>query len=357
MPSSTDHPGASHFFLFGNGPYRNRGCEAIVRGTKAILDRVFPHPLLHVGFSSESGSLYPEVDPDITHFSWRVRRGTRPWLIFQLWKPRLPSWLFAKLGQVLIPFSWPWTAALSVGGDNYSLDYGSPNWLLAMDDLLLARGIPVVIWGASIGPFRALPAYEQMMANHLRKLTLILVRETVSLAYLRSLGVEENVRLVADPAFVMEPSQPPAGKIPFELPPAMAGLNLSPLVMRATLPGQRLRQAAELAEIYAQVSGLPVALVPHVTSLSQNPEGCDYLFLKSLYQFLGDPSRYRLLPDHLNAPETKWVISQCQFFVGARTHATIAAFSSGVSSSIGIRLAMPFLFTPLSPCLLAFCAL
>jgi len=99
---------------------------------------------------------------------------------------------------------------------------------------------------------------------------------------------------------------------------------------RATPQGQRLRKAAELAEILAQVTGLPVVLVPHVTSLSQNPEGCDYLFLKSLDPFLNDPSRYRLLPDHLNAQETMWVISQCQLFVGARTHATIAAFSSGV---------------------------
>ena len=34
-----------------------------------------------------------------------------------------------------------------------------------------------------------------------------------------------------------------------------------------------------------------------------------------------------VLPRTLNAAEIKWVIGQCDLFAGARTHATIAAFS------------------------------
>jgi polysaccharide pyruvyl transferase WcaK-like protein len=36
------------------------------------------------------------------------------------------------------------------------------------------------------------------------------------------------------------------------------------------------------------------------------------------------------LGDKLSAAETKWVISRCAAFVGARTHSTIAAISSAV---------------------------
>ena len=40
--------------------------------------------------------------------------------------------------------------------------------------------------------------------------------------------------------------------------------------------------------------------------------------------------RVHLLPDDLCAAEYKWIISKCIAFIGARTHATIAAFSTGV---------------------------
>ena len=37
-----------------------------------------------------------------------------------------------------------------------------------------------------------------------------------------------------------------------------------------------------------------------------------------------------IMPSEFNASQIKQVISQFHFFIGARTHATIAAFSSGV---------------------------
>jgi hypothetical protein len=42
MNASRSHTKAlPHFLLVGNGPYLNRGCEAIVRGTMAILCQAF----------------------------------------------------------------------------------------------------------------------------------------------------------------------------------------------------------------------------------------------------------------------------------------------------------------------------
>lgn len=40
-----------------------------------------------------------------------------------------------------------------------------------------------------------------------------------------------------------------------------------------------------------------------------------------------------MVEDH-TAPELKYIISQCCFFVGARTHATIAAYSSCVPTLV-----------------------
>ncbi len=41
-------------------------------------------------------------------------------------------------------------------------------------------------------------------------------------------------------------------------------------------------------------------------------------------------ARICLAPRRMNAVQTKFLISQCRFFIGARTHATIAAWSTSV---------------------------
>jgi colanic acid/amylovoran biosynthesis protein len=68
-----------------------------------------------------------------------------------------------------------------------------------------------------------------------------------------------------------------------------------------------------------------------VSSLSESVYNCDYHYMNEMmqeYSEFGDS--VRILPNTLNASQLKQVISQLRFFIGARTHATIAALSSGV---------------------------
>ena len=60
------------FILAGNGPYTNRGCEAIVRGTVKILRSYFRDPSFLCLSHSLSGWEYikqaqEEFDPKILH--------------------------------------------------------------------------------------------------------------------------------------------------------------------------------------------------------------------------------------------------------------------------------------------------
>ena len=72
-----------------------------------------------------------------------------------------------------------------------------------------------------------------------------------------------------------------------------------------------------------------IALIPHVIS-----EGNDDLtVLKQLYDEFKDTKRVLLIGDH-NCMELKGYIARCKFFVGARTHATIAAYSSCVPTLV-----------------------
>jgi polysaccharide pyruvyl transferase WcaK-like protein len=115
------------------------------------------------------------------------------------------------------------------------------------------------------------------------------------------------------------------------------GFNISPLVHK--ILKQRSVEAAEKLE--ASVcdflrdvrgrTGLGVLLVPHVDSVDGGTNNSDYAYMHAL---LTRPDmkddRITLAPRDLNAAQTKHLISHCRYFIGARTHATIAAWSTAV---------------------------
>ncbi|OFX16153.1 MAG: hypothetical protein A2Z18_11525 [Armatimonadetes bacterium RBG_16_58_9] len=221
---------------------------------------------------------------------------------------------------------------MELGGDNYSLSYGHGvlRRYANLDRYLWRHGLRVALWGASVGPFSEDAETERMMADHLRRMTLILARETTTVSYLASIGVEDNVKLVADPAFVMEPSKPDLGDdIPRMLEENPIGLNISPLVAqyRSETLGDWVDFARECIERLLEQDLGPVILVPHVMVPGHN----DYDFLVRAASGVTDfGKRVAILPPTLSAAEYKWVVSRLRAIVAARTHVTIAAFSSGV---------------------------
>jgi colanic acid/amylovoran biosynthesis protein len=228
-------------------------------------------------------------------------------------------------------------AALELGGDNYSLDYGRPTSFMSVDRFLISKDLPVVLWGASVGPFDKDPDFAISMLQHLKNLDGIYVRETTSFEYLRNHGVSENVHLVADPAFLMSPAIPSPEKIGFEIPAGSIGINLSPLVARyrgeSTLESalsEWTEMCVALISAVARKFERPIILVPHVESSS--PENDDFRFLEGVAAIARKQSNlpiYVVSKRHC-AAELKWIISQCSVFAGARTHSTIAALSSCV---------------------------
>lgn len=141
------------FILAGNGPYLNRGSEAIVRGTAEILRKHFPDPRFLV------------CSDFTTKTAW-----------------------FAQRRQ--------------------ELDHGSLPLYTDLDDLVTRRGKKRILWGASAGPFDGRPEDEVFMAAHLKKQTAIFSRESCARAYLEKIGVTRNVYDVAAPAFVLQLLEP-----------------------------------------------------------------------------------------------------------------------------------------------------
>jgi polysaccharide pyruvyl transferase WcaK-like protein len=331
--------------LVGNSSNANRGCEAIARGTLAILRaaagdglEVVSGVIVHSDVASRSvakagGDDEPRQVPVRPHLSRSLaaRIGSR------LSGQRM-RFAFDGVEELLDGA----TRAIEVGGDNYSLDYGKPYAFLDLDDLLRSAGVTPAIWGASIGPFAEDPAFEAEIARHLAGLDHIFVRESVTLDYLHRLGLG-NVTLMADPAIMMAPCAPkdPAWDVgAFE---GAIGLNFSPFQARhLSGSGHAYWQTdadelSALAEFGAEVvrrllrdQERPILLVPHVTA----PEiwNNDHALLQAIERRLeqGEKQRVAVLPDSLTAPEVKWAIGRCSVFAGSRLHSTIGALSSGV---------------------------
>ena len=334
---------APHFLLVGNGSYQNRGCEAIVRGTLEILRREFgPDVRAQAGIYAVERLVKEqnaaETDAAVRSFSLDGLRPrwSRVWWEMQANK-RLGTAFVAQHHPLVEPLAGA-CVALEVGGDNYSINHhnGKPEIFMGMDRCIQKRRIPVVLWGASVGPFDADPVFAPRMFKHLRQLAGIFVRETESLEYLRAHGVSENVQLVADPAFVMNPVEPPPAKIGLPLPEGAIGINLSPMV--AFYRGKN-SATADLNEWQDICVGLvkavaalkrPILLIPHVGSA--DPANDDFRLLQTLGQRVSGQVAVpvQVLPPGLSAAELKWIIGRCAIFAGARTHSTIAALSSGV---------------------------
>ncbi|WP_374692415.1 polysaccharide pyruvyl transferase family protein [Accumulibacter sp.] len=333
-----------NIYFTGQNNFGNRGCEALVRSTVDVIRREYPDATFLVPSSdlTRDSAQWPNAVADGIRF---VPAGTIPGRFIQ-WSrlcTRLPmlsnlGWPSLRdLGE-LPPGLQEADVVLSIGGDNYSLDYdlASLAYFVAIAEVGLRRKLPVILWGASVGSFSAMPSVERFMAQHLRRLSWITVRETHSQNYLAGICVRQNVSLVADSAFVLRPCA--IDVTPF-WPAASAGgvlgLNVSPLVAdvraRAVRRSDFVQEVVQFIRSTVTERGLSVLLIPHVAPLDGASRNNDEVLLATLANACSDlGDKLRTVPSGMNAVQLKAIIGQCRYFIGARTHATIAALSMGV---------------------------
>lgn len=326
------------FYLTGQRTFGNRGCEAIVRSTVAALRSTLGdiQVLLPSGDIARDSEQWPGAAASGVEFvPAYTSRLTRPWVHAQRlplpllkqadWPFPYPKWLRESIGSADV--------VISIGGDNYSLDYRLPSPLMGLDRLAMDMGKPVFLWGASVGPFEREPHFIPKVRAHLSRMRQVFVRESVSFQYLtEQLGLN-NVTQMVDPAFTLASEKLEIGSFwPEHSGAAVIGLNVSPLIERYKKPGQNLPSEVVAFVRHLVVSkGYGVLLIPHVVPLDGSGKNNDALYMKQMLASCGDlGTRIRMAPSHLNAAQMKYLIGQCRFFIGARTHATIAALSSGV---------------------------
>jgi len=324
------------FYLTGHRTFGNRGCEAIVRSTVLMLNHVFRGVEILVPTDDiiRDQKQWPEASQYGVRFvEAYLPAHTRYWVHLQ----RLPFKILKKAGW---PFCFPSKlrdeinsvdAVLSVGGDNYSLDYRLPSLLMGIDRLAMKLNKPVFIWGASVGPFEVEPDFVPVIRKHLADMSLIFARESITYNYLTKTLKLSNVTQMADPAFTLKKEYVDTASFwPQESKNGVVGLNVSPLIERYKKNGQDLR--IETIQFIRNVvsKGYSVLLVPHVIPLDSSKKNNDAVYMDNILSEVKDlADSVTIMPAHFNASQIKQVVSQLRYFIGARTHATIAALSSG----------------------------
>ncbi|MGF0053552.1 polysaccharide pyruvyl transferase family protein [Catenibacterium mitsuokai] len=299
----------------------NHGCEAIVRSSINILDsqvelwsRV---PNLDTKYGIDKICKISNDDRKI------IKRNSLKWIL---------SVIQTKLtGKIDLSIKYQYSnlisstnksdICLSIGGDNYC--YPGTDVLAAINRNIKKKGAKTVLWGCSVEP--SLMKNKSIKAD-LKSFDLITARESISYEALKEINC--NVVLVSDPAFTLP-------KIDLPLPNEwkegkMIGINASPLIIENGKNAETVYEAYKLLiEYIIKETEYNVALIPHVMADGNN----DYEVLKKLYNDTEDKDRLVLIEDH-NCMELKGYISRCAFFIGARTHATIAAYSTCVPTLV-----------------------
>lgn len=214
--------------------------------------------------------------------------------------------------------------AVSIGGDNYCYPEMVGDLKLA-HEAFLEKGMSSVLMGCSIEPDTV-----QDLKDDLMKFDLITVRESISYKGMIEGGIpKDKVKLCPDPAFMLpvRKTSLPEG---FEEGNTI-GLNVSPMVQgKESSPGITMENYRNLIKhILDKLEGSKVLLVPHVVWKSND----DREPLTKLYEEFKDTGRVILAKD-ASAEELKGLISRCRFFIGARTHSTIAAYSTCVPTLV-----------------------
>ena len=95
------------------------------------------------------------------------------------------------------------------------------------------------------------------------------------------------------------------------------------------MKGITIANYQKLLAYIIEKTDMNIALIPHVVEKNND----DRTVLQFLFNYFADTGRICMIDD-CNCMELKGYISRCRFFIGARTHATIAAYSSCVPTLV-----------------------
>lgn len=309
----------------------NHGCEAIVRTTWRMLSEA-------IGKEFEC-----IVSSNVPHEDYKYIQNGLPIDFFKGYKPvagsekltiflnRIENRILNRsfLGRIqysrLIRAAKGVDIAVSIGGDNYSET--AANQFCVTDREILKRSKKSILMGCSMDERYLDIKKNKKKIKSLKQFSLIEARESLTYDALKKCGLT-NIKLRPDPAFSL-----PVNKniiSPFHEKKAI-GINLSPLLAQfENIKGMAYKNYIHLIKYLLKYTEDDIVLIPHVVYSKENS---DYEMSKKIKKACGNDNRIILISDD-NCIALKTHISRCRLFICARTHASIAAYSTCVPTLV-----------------------
>ncbi len=308
--------------LCGHTGSTNHGCEAIIRSTCLILEQLNIEYICAT-FDEDADMKngldkvvklvpYPSKSPCVRAVSYAHKKLLHD----NIWGN---SYYYKHLLDELKP-----DVVLNVGGDTYC--YGIPWMSVALNLEAKKRCIPTVFWGCSV---EESVFSQEIMRKDVNLYSYIVSRESLSTKILMDVCKHKNaIFQTCDPAFWLQ-------TVPVELPENFIegntlGINLSPVMIGSgeCRDSMAYKNVKHLMEHVCKNTDMNICLIPHV--YKANPISGDLIILNQLYEEFKHTGRVAIINEDLSCVKLKYAISKCRFFIGARTHSMIAAYSTGV---------------------------
>ena len=329
-----------NILITGQTSFHNKGCQALIYTTTEILKGAFPEASFTV-FSWEPEYDEQHFDNDSIGCGFDLHR-------FQVgeFSRRNRFWFFLNyyLGIETDRILWVKPSfyeaiktcdLLVVSGGDVLADYGDESIKHCFFPVAVAIALkkPVYVFAQSISQYKS----EEMLKfarYYLNKISLITVRERLSFDYLKNIGIKAPLHLTADPAFTLMPCNDTrlneivqAENLP-DTNSTMIGISVSETATRWSESSHE-----DFAKIMAKVCDqlinkykAKIVFVPHV-SYPNDPANDDRVVGRAIRSLMVNKQNAFLIEGDYSCEELKAVIGKCALFIGARTHATIAAAS------------------------------
>lgn len=307
--------------LFMHGGSGNHGCEAIVRCTAKIIKQFVPDTLLSLWSTGKDEDIKYGVDKVVDKLlaTEEMNHKSLPFIFAYI-----KEIIFKKekaMYDLFLKKLFKDSVAISIGGDNYCYPWSAKQGV-ELDAIARKHCKKTVFWGCSIDE----ESITDEVREDLKAFDLITAREQLSYEILKK--INPNTIKVADPAFLLDKKELPLPEGFLEN--NTVGINISPLI------NDYQNGESSIFENYVTLingiinnTDMNVCLVPHVVW----PYNDDLKAIDSLYEVFKTSGRVIKLGDY-TCEELKGFISRCRFYIGARTHSTIAAYSTCVPTLV-----------------------
>lgn len=310
--------------LYLHSGSKNHGCEAIVRGTVKILKNVVNKMTLLSQAKNEDIIYKIEDLIDVEVGKSNINKKSIDFIkaYIELKLKNNTSKMDALQFKVGLKYINNDSIIISVGGDTYC--YSNVYEHLEVNKMYREKAKKSVLWGCSVEPELL---KDDKIFKDICDYSLIIARESISYDALKK--VNKNTYLYPDPAFQLDLQK-------IELPKGFlknntVGINLSPLIIKCeTQKDITLKNYENLIQYIIDTTDMNIALIPHVVWEHND----DRMALNKLYKKFKNSKRVVMIEEDYNAMQLKYIISNCIMFIGARTHATIAAYSTCVPTLV-----------------------